>query len=70
MTTRIRSLGISGSIAALLAAGALLVSPAQPAQAYGSCQMLESQITLAAGNYGQFWYVWELWEHGIYMECW
>lgn len=72
MIARLRSIGVGGSIATLLATGALLVpaaaSPA-PAQAYGSCQMLESLIYLANAN-GDFWYVWELWERGIYMECW
>jgi hypothetical protein len=71
MKARLRRVGIGGSIATLLAAGALLL-PAAPAQAQvsrGSCQMLASEIDLAYANY-QFGHGFELELEGVIWGCW
>jgi|GEM_PF-3300463 len=69
--SRLRSLGVMGSLAALLSTGALML-PAAPAQAMpraGGCAMLESSIVVALNQY-QWDYAFQLWEEGAARECW
>lgn len=69
--SRLRSLGVMGSLAALLSTGALML-PAAPAQAMpraGGCAMLESTI-LVALNHNQWVLAFEMWEEGAARECW
>jgi hypothetical protein len=71
MKGRLRTLGIAGSLAALMATGALLL-PAAPVQAMpraGGCEMIESEIGLALAN-EQWVHAFELWEQGAARECW
>jgi hypothetical protein len=59
MTARLRTIGIGGSIAALLASAALMFPAAEPAQAMTPrCEMLRSMIDLAIPN--EIWYAIEL----------
>jgi hypothetical protein len=72
MKTRLRSAGIGGAIATLLATGALLLPAAPAAQARpseGSCQVLASVIDLAIAN-NQIWYAFEKELEGILIGCW
>jgi hypothetical protein len=71
MTARLRTMGISGAVAALLATGALLFSQAPPAQAMpsqGSCAMLRDQIGLAL-DFGDIGRAAELWERYLILGC-
>jgi hypothetical protein len=71
MKARLRRLGVGGSLAALLATGALLLPAAPAAQARPSanyCASLESVIELAL-DFGHIGYALELTLRYIELEC-